>query len=116
MKQTTLISIPLFLAVTFGTAMRAADHVLVEAESFRSAGGWSLDTAVHRDHASGVAGAEEDGFRARSPSAVPRSGTLQQSRYGVRTTLGRCQLAVSFEEIPVSYGPGSTRSGGIVVI
>jgi hypothetical protein len=29
-----------------------------------------------------VAGAEDDGFRARSPSAVPRSGTLQQSVCG----------------------------------
>ena len=63
-----------------------------------------------------LAGAEDDGFRARSTSAVPRSGTLQQSGCGVRTTLGRCQSAVSFEEIPFSYGPGHTRSGGIVVM
>jgi hypothetical protein len=63
-----------------------------------------------------VAGAEGDGFRARSTSAVPRSGTLQQSVCRARMTLSCCLPAVSVEEIPFSYGPGPTRSGGIVVI
>ncbi len=63
-----------------------------------------------------VAGAEGDGFRARSTLAMSQSGILQQSGCGARTALGRCLSAVSFEEIPFSYGPGPTRSGGIVVI
>jgi hypothetical protein len=63
-----------------------------------------------------VAGAEDDGFRARSNSAVPRSGTLQQSGCRARMTLSRCLSAVSAEEIPFSYGPVTTRSGGIVVM
>ena len=37
-----------------------------------------------------VAGAEDDGFRARSTSAVPRSGTFHQSGCRARTTPGRC--------------------------
>jgi len=64
----------------------------------------------------GVAGAEDDGFRARSTSAMSKSGILQQSGCGARTALGRCLSAVSFEEIPFSYGPCPTRSGGIVVM
>ena len=63
-----------------------------------------------------VAGAEDDGFRARSTSAAPRSGTLQQSGCRARMTLSRCLSAVSAEEIPFSYGSGPTRSGGIVVM
>jgi hypothetical protein len=63
-----------------------------------------------------VAGAEGDGFRARSTLAMSQSGILQQSGCGARTALGRCLSAVSFEEIPFSYGPGPTRSGGIVVM
>jgi hypothetical protein len=37
-------SLLLFLALTLGAIVRGADHLLVEAESFQSAGGWSLDT------------------------------------------------------------------------
>ncbi len=61
-----------------------------------------------------VAGAEDDGFRARSTSAVPRSATLQQSGCRVRTTVSRLWSSLSVAEIPFSYGPGSTGGGGIV--
>ena len=63
-----------------------------------------------------LAGAKDDGFRARSTSAVPRSGSRQQSGCRARTTLSRRWSSLSVEEIPFSYGPGSTRSGGIVVM
>jgi hypothetical protein len=61
-----------------------------------------------------VAGAEDDGFRARSTSAAPRSRTLQQSVCG----------ANGFGPLPVDgvvrrnsnfLWAGSTSSGGIVV-
>ena len=61
-----------------------------------------------------VAGPEDDGFRARSTSAVPRSGILQQSVCG----------ANGFGPLPVGgfvrrnsnfLWAGSTSSGGIVV-
>lgn len=63
-----------------------------------------------------VAGAEDDGFRARSTSAEPRSGTIQELGCRARMTLSCCLPAVSVEEIPFSYGSGPTRSGGIVVM
>jgi hypothetical protein len=63
-----------------------------------------------------LAGAEDDGFRARSTSAVPRQALSRSRKCGDRTNLGSCLTTVSFEEISFSYGPGSTGSGGIVVI
>ena len=44
-----------------------------------------------------VAGAEDDGFRDRSTSAVSRSGTLQQSGCREQTTLGRWLAVLSVE-------------------